>query len=547
MSVPDPFDQFVADRVASRLCLPRPVGLLPARRAGRPLGVRSASASAGSTAPAAFVGARAGPRELRARRARDEQITTSTCSAWAAAACAPRSCATCGPEQPHAPKLTVLDTTDERTIREATETLVARKHACSSSRARAAATIEVASLERHFWTAGGRRASARRPGGTSSRSPIPARRWRRWRSDRGYRQTFINPPGHRRPLLRAVALRPGARRAASSTHGSPARVGRDDGDAVQAGWLRQSGPRAGRVHGRERQERTRQAHAAPRAGSAEPRRVDRAAGRGEHRQGRPRRPADRRRADRQAVGVRRRPRVRRDPPAVDDRSAAKPAARMRTRRPPGVRDRDGGRRAGRGVLPVGVRDGGGRRVARRQPVRRAERASDAKLRTQAQLDARHARRGVPVRSAVRARAGLLAARVPAAMPAARRRALRRDPRLSARRSRGAPTSSRACARALRERTHLATTYGSGRDICTPRASTTRAGRTPGCSCSSPPPTTAATPVPGTDYTFSALKYAQALGDFDALAAAGRHVVHYHIEDPAADFSAALESVLRGYR
>ena len=34
-------------------------------------------------------------------------------------------------------------------------------------------------------------------------------------------------------------------------------------------------------------------------------------------------------------------------------------------RPPGVRDRDGGRRAGRGALPVGVRDGGGRRVARR--------------------------------------------------------------------------------------------------------------------------------------------------------------------------------------
>ena len=54
----------------------------------------------------------------------------------------------------------------------------------------------------------------------------------------------------------------------------------------------------------------------------------------------------------------------------------------------------------------------------------------------------------------------------------------------------------------------------------------------------------ATPVPGTDYTFSTLKQAQALGDFDALKAAGRDVVHYHIEDPSADFSETLENLLR---
>ena len=54
----------------------------------------------------------------------------------------------------------------------------------------------------------------------------------------------------------------------------------------------------------------------------------------------------------------------------------------------------------------------------------------------------------------------------------------------------------------------------------------------------------ATPVPGTDYTFSTLKQAQALGDFDALVAAGRDVVHYHIEDPSADFSETLENLLR---
>lgn len=53
----------------------------------------------------------------------------------------------------------------------------------------------------------------------------------------------------------------------------------------------------------------------------------------------------------------------------------------------------------------------------------------------------------------------------------------------------------------------------------------------------------ATPVPGTDYTFSTLKEAQALGDFDALVAAGRDVVHYHIEDPGADFAEPLENIL----
>ncbi len=53
----------------------------------------------------------------------------------------------------------------------------------------------------------------------------------------------------------------------------------------------------------------------------------------------------------------------------------------------------------------------------------------------------------------------------------------------------------------------------------------------------------ATPVPGTDYTFSALKQAQALGDFDALVANGREVVHYHLEDPTADFSVTLERLI----
>jgi glucose-6-phosphate isomerase len=56
----------------------------------------------------------------------------------------------------------------------------------------------------------------------------------------------------------------------------------------------------------------------------------------------------------------------------------------------------------------------------------------------------------------------------------------------------------------------------------------------------------ATPVPGADYTFSTLKHAQALGDFDALAAAGRHVLHYHLRG-AADLAAARSHILAQLR
>ncbi len=52
-----------------------------------------------------------------------------------------------------------------------------------------------------------------------------------------------------------------------------------------------------------------------------------------------------------------------------------------------------------------------------------------------------------------------------------------------------------------------------------------------------------TAVPGTDYSFSALKQAQALGDFDALAAAGRHVIHYHLTDTLAGFAAAQRDIV----
>ena len=56
-----------------------------------------------------------------------------------------------------------------------------------------------------------------------------------------------------------------------------------------------------------------------------------------------------------------------------------------------------------------------------------------------------------------------------------------------------------------------------------------------------------TPVPGAGYTFSVLKQAQALGDFDALVANGRQVVHYHLDDPTAEFTTTLQKLIEGIR
>ena len=101
--------------------------------------------------------------------------------------------------------------------------------------------------------------------------------------------------------------------------------------------------------------------------------------------------------------------------------------------------------------------------------------------------------------------------------------------------------------ALRRRSGLATTYGVGPRYLHSTGQYHKGGPNTGLFLLFTAVDNSVTAVPGTDYTFSALKFAQALGDFDALAAAGRHVVHYHFEDPSADYSAALESALRSYR
>jgi glucose-6-phosphate isomerase len=97
--------------------------------------------------------------------------------------------------------------------------------------------------------------------------------------------------------------------------------------------------------------------------------------------------------------------------------------------------------------------------------------------------------------------------------------------------------------AIRSRTGLAVTHGIGPRYLHSTGQFHKGGPNTGVFVLLTAADASATPVPGADYTFSALKQAQALGDFDALVASGRDVVHYHLEQPTADFSVTLEKLL----
>jgi hypothetical protein len=97
--------------------------------------------------------------------------------------------------------------------------------------------------------------------------------------------------------------------------------------------------------------------------------------------------------------------------------------------------------------------------------------------------------------------------------------------------------------ALRARTLAATTYGVGPRYLHSTGQYHKGGPNTGFFVLLTSADDSVTAVPDAGYSFSVLKQAQALGDFDALAAAGRDVVHYHVDDPAADFSETLERLL----
>lgn len=96
---------------------------------------------------------------------------------------------------------------------------------------------------------------------------------------------------------------------------------------------------------------------------------------------------------------------------------------------------------------------------------------------------------------------------------------------------------------IRERTGAATTHGLGPRYLHSTGQFHKGGTNSGLFLLLTAADATETPVPGADYSFSVLKHAQALGDFEALVAADRHVIHYHIGDADADFSKVMESLL----
>jgi glucose-6-phosphate isomerase len=448
------------------------------------------------------------------------------------------------PSQPHAPRLLVLDTTDERTIREATETLSAA-HTLIVAASKSGGTIEVTSLERHFWAVmegalgdrAGRHFAAITDPGTSLVALA---------DEHGYRQTFLNPPdiGGRYSALSLFGLVPGAllRRpmeqllesarlmatrcqvdapenpglALGAFIATAAEAGRDKLTlllppelASLGAWIEQLVAESTGKEGRG---------VLPIVGEPI---------------GRPNEYGD----DRAFVAIA--PAVSADVHEAIQRLAAAGHPTFEIEMAP---DDLGGEffrwefatavaGAALGINPFDEPN-----------------VKDAKMRTQAQLDARRTQGMFKIDPPFVRGQGY-----------SRREHLRDGDGDEARAGRYVaildylphePKRAEVIARlrgALRRHTKLATTHGIGPRYLHSTGQYHKGGPNTGLFLLFTAIDESVSAVPGTDYTFSALKFAQALGDFEALSAAGRHVVHYHIEDPAADYSAALESVLRSYR
>ena len=168
---------------------------------------------------------------------------------------------------------------------------------------------------------------------------------------------------------------------------------------------------------------------------------------------------------------------------------------------------------------------------------------DAKTRTQAQLDAKAANGTFKVEPPFERGAGYSRREFrPTWQPASpRRRYLAILDYLPADERRAALVSQLRAT--VRRRSGIATTYGVGPRYLHSTGQFHKGGPNNGVFVLLTAADASATPVPGMPYTFSTLKQAQALGDFEALVANGREVVHYHLDDPTADFSLILGRLL----
>lgn len=96
---------------------------------------------------------------------------------------------------------------------------------------------------------------------------------------------------------------------------------------------------------------------------------------------------------------------------------------------------------------------------------------------------------------------------------------------------------------IRRETRAATTYGMGPRYLHSTGQYHKGGPNSGHFILMSAVDDTATEIPGAGYTFSTLKHAQALGDVEALSAAGREVLHIHLTEPSEEPSMPMERVL----
>ncbi|TAK13076.1 MAG: glucose-6-phosphate isomerase [Acidobacteria bacterium] len=96
---------------------------------------------------------------------------------------------------------------------------------------------------------------------------------------------------------------------------------------------------------------------------------------------------------------------------------------------------------------------------------------------------------------------------------------------------------------IRRQTNAATTYGVGPRYLHSTGQYHKGGPNSGHFVLMSAADETATEIPGAGYTFSVLKHAQALGDVEALAAAGRDVLHVHLTSASDEPSMLMERVL----
>jgi hypothetical protein len=434
-------------------------------------------------------------------------------------------------------RLVVLDTTDEATIRDVTGKLAADRALFLVS-SKSGTTIEVTSLERHFWSVI-ERAGNGAPGQHFTAITDPGTPLVSHAAGRGYRQTFVNPPdiGGRYSALSLFGLVPGALIGLNL----PALLAsaRQMADRCRHDNATNPGLALGAfMAGHARAGRDKLTLLAPSALAPLGAWIEQliAESTGKHGHGllpvvdEPIGPPDAYGADRLFVALA-------PPDATDVRASAEalaaagqPVLRIETTAA------DLGAELFRWEFATAVTGAAlGINPFDEPNVR------DAKMRTQAQLDTRTKSGAFHVAPALVAD-GAVSTR------AHRTTTLAGHPgRYIAILDYLSPDASRADVvsriRAdLRRRFGLATTHGRGPRYLHSTGQYHKGGPNTGTFLLVTGADATTTPVPGTAYTFSMLEQAQALGDFEALVATGRDVVHVHVDDPAADRSAVLETI-----